>query len=180
MQQAYFNQCGEHQKMYDRLRALTPSQGSASDPLAEVLRLLVNAYADFYNNGGGNASKWEFVDPIVMTQHPDIHNDIFCLGKIHGCSSDVRRLRNTLLAHVKKFRSMVTKVGCFLKKSETPESVFAAAERAIDSLCAFAVWAVGIGYLFEGELPSRTPLEASFAGDLPRVTKDNCSTGFFF
>lgn len=47
----YWEGNGKHQEEYDRLKAQIPECGAASQPEIESLRVLVNTYHDYHNNG---------------------------------------------------------------------------------------------------------------------------------
>lgn len=48
------NRGGKYQYVYNMVSARIPDMGGADDPNVESIRLMTNAYYDYYNNGGCN------------------------------------------------------------------------------------------------------------------------------
>ena len=54
MTKNYWNKKGKYQKEADAVKDLVPATGMADTLTGEAVRLIQNAYYDFYNNGGCN------------------------------------------------------------------------------------------------------------------------------
>lgn len=61
----YWENNGLHQEMYQQVKGLIPDCGASNDEEIELLRRVVNAYYDIYNNGGINSSRFEGMSSIV-------------------------------------------------------------------------------------------------------------------
>lgn len=126
MKNTYWCNNGKYQKVADEIGKYVPRQNNSDIPIIEIFRVVANAYYDLYNNGGGNACRWEFV-PIVKEQ----------LKIIDGYIEEKKQV----LINCTKLRTSVTLVGCFPKKlsngatqDECFEKVAELAEEAINSI----------------------------------------------
>lgn len=51
MNNTYWNNNGKHNELLEQLSELIPYRGSCDCPKLEKLRITINAYYDYYNNG---------------------------------------------------------------------------------------------------------------------------------
>jgi hypothetical protein len=82
MTTSYWNQDGKHQAKADQIQDLIPLEGTCDDPKLESMRVLINIYYDWHNNGLGNTNRvQEFINnPTIVRELPEltkvIKNDI--------------------------------------------------------------------------------------------------------
>lgn len=50
----YWNHNGKYQAAVEKIQALIPTTGESTDPHVEVMRIAINGYYDYFNNGGCN------------------------------------------------------------------------------------------------------------------------------
>jgi hypothetical protein len=78
----YWNGNGKHQAKADQIQDLIPLEGTCDDPKLESMRVLINVYYDWHNNGLGNTNRvQEFINnPTLTRELPEltqaIKNDI--------------------------------------------------------------------------------------------------------
>ena len=78
----YWNGNGKHQAKADQIQDLIPLEGTCDDPKLESMRVLINVYYDWHNNGLGNINRvQEFINnPTLTRELPEltqaIKNDI--------------------------------------------------------------------------------------------------------
>jgi hypothetical protein len=79
---AYWNGNGKHQAKADQIQNLIPLEGSCTDVKLESMRVIINLYYDWHNNGLGNTNRvTEFLNnPALVRELPEltqaIKNDI--------------------------------------------------------------------------------------------------------
>ncbi len=78
----YWNNNGKYQAKADQIQDLIPLEGTCDDPKLETMRVLINIYYDWHNNGLGNTNRvQEFINnPTIVRELPEltkvIKNDI--------------------------------------------------------------------------------------------------------
>ena len=82
MTTSYWNQDGKYQAKAVEIQNLIPLEGTCDDPKLEAMRVLINVYYDWHNNGLGNDNRVQAFlnNPTLTRELPDltqaIKNDI--------------------------------------------------------------------------------------------------------
>jgi hypothetical protein len=82
MTTSYWNQDGKYQAKLDLIQDLIPSEGACDDPKLESMRVIINLYYDWHNNGLGNDNRVQAFlnNPTLTRELPEltkvIKNDI--------------------------------------------------------------------------------------------------------
>jgi hypothetical protein len=82
MTTSYWNQDGKYQAKADQIQNLIPLEGTCTDVKLESMRVIINLYYDWHNNGLGNTNRvQEFINnPTIVRELPEltkvIKNDI--------------------------------------------------------------------------------------------------------
>lgn len=65
----YWNRNGKYQAAVEKIQALIPASGEATDPHVEDMRITINGYYDYFNNGGYNTDSLKpMCDRLVFTK----------------------------------------------------------------------------------------------------------------
>jgi hypothetical protein len=79
---SYWNQDGKYQAKANMIQNLIPLEGTCDDPKLEAMRVMINIYYDWNNNGLGNDNRVQAFlnNPTLTRELPDltqaIKNDI--------------------------------------------------------------------------------------------------------
>jgi hypothetical protein len=82
MTTSYWNQDGKYQAKANMIQNLIPLEGTCDDPKLEAMRVMINIYYDWNNNGLGNDNRVQAFlnNPTLTRELPDltqaIKNDI--------------------------------------------------------------------------------------------------------
>jgi hypothetical protein len=71
----YWNGNGKYQAKADLIQDLIPLEGVCDDPKLESLRVIINLYYDWHNNGLGNDNRVQAFlnNPTLTRELPDLH-----------------------------------------------------------------------------------------------------------
>lgn len=89
----YWTQDGQYQEALTTLESQIPVTGECDDPKLESLRKAINAYHDIFNNGGGNACRFEELDP---TGNPKL-DDLFKMLANDDLSREMNATENKIM-----------------------------------------------------------------------------------
>jgi hypothetical protein len=69
MTTSYWNQDGKYQAKANEIQNLIPLEGSCADLKLETMRVIINLYYDWHNNGLGNTNRvQEFINNPTLTR----------------------------------------------------------------------------------------------------------------
>jgi hypothetical protein len=74
MTTSYWNQDGKYQAKAVGIQNLIPLEGTCDDPKLEAMRVLINVYYDWHNNGLGNTNRVQAFlnNPALVRELPEL------------------------------------------------------------------------------------------------------------